>query len=106
LRQHPHVRNAIFAKKKQKKRRAPLAVVPLRAPLCTQAMNDSTHSPADSEAAWQRHYVTVAERRNETSLRRMGKRPPYLRYRRREVRLAYTIAVVVVGLLLAAWASV
>jgi hypothetical protein len=69
-------------------------------------MNDSTQTGSESEAAWQRHYMTVAQRRNEAALRRMGKPPPYLHYRRREVRLAYTIAVVVVALLLAAWALV
>ena len=67
-------------------------------------MNDSAQTPSESDAAWQRHYVTVAQRRNEAALRRAGKSPPFLRYRRREVRLAYTIAVVVVALLLAAWA--
>jgi len=69
-------------------------------------MNDSAQTRSDGEAAWQRHYMTVAQRRNEAAGQRMGKRTPYLRYRRREVRLAYTIAVVVVGLLLAAWALV
>jgi hypothetical protein len=67
-------------------------------------MNDSAQTRPDSEAAWQRHYMTIARQRSEAVLGRKGKPPPYLRYRRREVRLAYTIAVVVVGLLLAAWA--
>ena len=69
-------------------------------------MNDSAQTRPDGEAAWQRHYMTMAQRRNEAAQRRNGKPPPYLRYRRREIRLAYTIAVVVVGLLLAAWASI
>ena len=73
--------------------------------LAPKGMNDSAQTRPDSEAAWQRHYMTVAQRRNEAALRRTGKPPPYLRYHRREVRLAYAIAVVVVGLLLAAWAS-
>lgn len=69
-------------------------------------MNDSAQDRTDSEAAWQRHYITVAQRRNESARQRMGKPTPYLRYRRREVRLAFTIAVIVVALLLAAWALV
>lgn len=68
-------------------------------------MNTPAQTRADSEAAWQRHYMTMAQRRNEAALPRNGRRPPYLRYRRREIRLAYAIAIVVVGLLLAAWAS-
>jgi hypothetical protein len=69
-------------------------------------MNDSAQTRPDSEEAWLRHYMRAAQRRQEAALRRNGKPPAYLRYRQREVRLAYTIAVVVVGLLLAAWASV
>ena len=78
-----------------------------RGPLSTQGMNDSAQTRTDNEAAWQRHYMTVAQRRDEAARQRMGK--PTLRisrYRRRELRLAFTIAVVVVGLLLAAWALV
>jgi hypothetical protein len=69
-------------------------------------MNDSSQTRPDSENAWLRHYVSAALRRQEAALRRNGKPPPYLRYRRREVRLIYAIAVLVLGLLLAAWASV
>jgi len=69
-------------------------------------MNDSAQSRPDTENAWLRHYVSAALRRQEAALRRNGKPPPHLRYRRREVRLAYTIAVVVAGLMLAAWALV
>jgi hypothetical protein len=69
-------------------------------------MTDSMQTRPDSEDAWLRHYVSAAQRRQEAALRRKGKPPLYLRYRRREVRLAYAIAVVVVGLLLAAWAWV
>ena len=69
-------------------------------------MNDSAQTRLDSADAWLRHYVTAAERRQEAALERKVKRPPSLRYRRREVRLAYTIAFVVAGLLLAAWMAV
>ena len=69
-------------------------------------MNDSAQTRPDSEDAWLRHYASAAQRRQEASLRHKGKLPPYFSYRRREVRLAYTIAVVVVVLLLAAWASI
>jgi len=68
-------------------------------------MYDTTHTRPDSEDAWLRHYARAAQRHEAAALRRKG-RPPYLRYRRREVRLAYAIVVVIVGLLLAAWASV
>jgi hypothetical protein len=68
-------------------------------------MNDSTQARPNSDDAWLRHYVSAAQRRQEAAEGRKGKPQPYLRYRRREVRLAYGIAVVVVGLLLAAWAS-
>ena len=91
---------------KHKKCRTPLALVPRHAPLSAQGMNDSAQTRPDSESAWQRHYMTVAQRRNEAAGQRNGKPMPYLRYRRREVRLACTIAVVVAGLLLAAWALV
>jgi hypothetical protein len=52
--------------------------------------------------------VSAPQRRHEAALPGKGKPPLYLRYRRREVRLAYAIAIAVVvgGLLLAAWASV
>jgi hypothetical protein len=68
-------------------------------------MNDSAQTRPDSEAAWLRHYVNAAQRRDEAAMRRNGKPLPRLRYRRREVRSAYAIAIVLVGLLLAAWAS-
>jgi hypothetical protein len=68
-------------------------------------MNDSAHTRPDSEAAWLRHYVSAAQRQDEAALRRKGKPHAYLRYRRREVRLAYAIAILLVGLLLAAWAA-
>jgi hypothetical protein len=74
--------------------------------LAPMGMNDSTQARPNSEDAWLRHYVNAAQRRNEAALLRRGKPLPHLRYRRREVRLAYAIAVVVVGLLLAAWAAV
>ena len=70
-------------------------------------MNDSAQTRPDSEAAWLRHYVSAAQRRDEAAMRRKGKPHPHLRYRRRELRLAYAIAIalVLMGLLLAAWAS-
>ena len=68
-------------------------------------MKDSAQTRPDSEDAWLRHYANAAQRRQEATLRRNGKPPPHLRYRRRELRLAYMIAVVTVGLLLAAWAA-
>jgi len=74
--------------------------------LAPRGMNDSAQNRPDSEAAWLRHYVSAAQRRHEAAEGRKGKPEPYLRYRRREVRLAYGIAVVIAGLLLAAWASV
>jgi hypothetical protein len=49
--------------------------------------------------------VSAAQRREEAATRCKGKPHPYLRYRRRKVRLAFAIAIVLVGLLLAAWAS-
>lgn len=75
-------------------------------PFITLGMNDSAQTSPDGEDAWLRHYVSAERRRQEAALQRKGKRPPHLRYRRREVRLAYGIAVVVAGLLLAAWALV
>ena len=69
-------------------------------------MNDSAQTRLDSADAWLRHYVSAAERRQEAAQGRKSKRPPSLRYRRREIRLAYAIAFLVVGLLLAAWLAV
>jgi hypothetical protein len=64
-------------------------------------MNESTSTESHGEEAWLRHYVWAAQQRQKAASAR--KRLAHLGYRRRELRFAYAIATVLVGLLALAW---
>ena len=64
-------------------------------------MNESTSTDSDGEEAWLRHYIWAAQQRQKAASAR--KHLPHFGYRRRELRFAYAVATVLVGMIALAW---